>query len=124
MQSTAVTVATTPVAELRGVAKSFGGVHALRGVDLALMPGEVHSLVGENGAGKSTLVRLLGGVHQPDHGSVVIGGEEVTLHGPRDALARGISVIHQEPALFPDLDVAENVFMGRPRRRRSWTRRR
>jgi rhamnose transport system ATP-binding protein len=113
MESTAVTVATTPVAELRGVAKSFGGVHALRGVDLALMPGEVHSLVGENGAGKSTLVRLLGGVHQPDHGSVVIGGEEVALHGPRDALARGISVIHQEPALFPDLDVAENVFMGR-----------
>jgi rhamnose transport system ATP-binding protein len=108
-----MTVATAAVAELRGVEKSFGGVQALRGVDLALMPGEVHSLVGENGAGKSTLVRVLGGVHQPDQGSVVVGGEEVNLHGPRDARARGIAVIHQEPALFPDLDVAENVFMGR-----------
>ena len=108
-----MTVATEAVAELRGVAKSFGGVHALRGVDLALRPGEVHSLVGENGAGKSTLVRILGGVHEPDRGTVAIGGEEVRLHGPRDARARGIAVIHQEPALFPDLDVAENVFMGR-----------
>jgi rhamnose transport system ATP-binding protein len=108
-----MTVATVPVAELRGVEKSFGGVYALRGVDLALMPGEVHSLVGENGAGKSTLVKILGGVHQPDRGAVAIGGEDVHLHGPRDARARGIALIHQEPALFPDLDVAENVFMGR-----------
>jgi rhamnose transport system ATP-binding protein len=108
-----MTVATAAVAELRGVEKSFGGVHALRGVDLALAPGEVHSLVGENGAGKSTLVRILGGVHQPDRGSVLIGGDEVHMHGPRDAKARGIAVIHQEPALFPDLDVAENVYMGR-----------
>jgi rhamnose transport system ATP-binding protein len=106
-------VATAAVVELRGVAKSFGGVHALQGVDLALAPGEVHALVGENGAGKSTLVRILGGVHQPDAGTVVIAGEEVQLHGPRDARGRGIAVIHQEPALFPDLDVAENVFMGR-----------
>jgi rhamnose transport system ATP-binding protein len=108
-----VTVATAPVVVLRDVAKSFGGVRALRGVELALTPGEVHSLVGENGAGKSTLVRILGGVHQPDRGSVAIAGDEVHLHGPRDARARGIAVIHQEPALFPDLDVAENVFMGR-----------
>jgi rhamnose transport system ATP-binding protein len=108
-----VTVTTAPVAELRGVAKSFGGVQALRGVDFALAPGEVHALVGENGAGKSTLVRILGGVHQPDAGSVAIGGEAVHLHGPADAKARGLAVIHQEPALFPDLDVAENVFMGR-----------
>jgi rhamnose transport system ATP-binding protein len=107
-----MTVATLAV-ELRGVEKSFGGVHALRGVDLALAPGEVHSLVGENGAGKSTLVRILGGVHQPDAGTVAIAGDDVHLHGPRDARARGIAVIHQEPALFPDLDVAENVFMGR-----------
>jgi rhamnose transport system ATP-binding protein len=108
-----MTVATAPVVELRGVEKSFGGVQALRGVDLALAPGEVHSLVGENGAGKSTLVRILGGVHHPDAGSVVIAGEALDLHGPRDARARGIAVIHQEPALFPDLDVAENVYMGR-----------
>jgi rhamnose transport system ATP-binding protein len=108
-----MTVATAAIAELRGVEKSFGGVRALRGVDLALRPGEVHSLVGENGAGKSTLVMILGGVHRPDRGSVLVGGEDVHLHGPRDARARGIAVIHQEPALFPDLDVAENVFMGR-----------
>jgi len=108
-----MTVVSAAVAELRGVEKSFGGVQALRGVDLALAPGEVHSLVGENGAGKSTLVRILGGVHQPDAGSVVIADEKVHLHGPRDARARGIAVIHQEPALFPDLDVAENVYMGR-----------
>jgi rhamnose transport system ATP-binding protein len=108
-----MTVATAAIAELHGVDKSFGGVQALRGVDLALMPGEIHSLVGENGAGKSTLVRILGGVHRPDRGSVLVGGEDVHLHGPRDARARGIAVIHQEPALFPDLDVAENVFMGR-----------
>jgi rhamnose transport system ATP-binding protein len=107
------TATTTAVVELRGVAKAFGGVQALRGVDLALAPGQVHALVGENGAGKSTLVRILGGVHQPDDGAVVIGGEPVHLHGPADAKVRGIAVIHQEPALFPDLDVAENVFMGR-----------
>ena len=114
-----MTLATAAVVELRAVAKSFGGVHALRGVDLTLAPGEVHSLVGENGAGKSTLVRILGGVHQPDRGALLITGDEVQLHGPRDARARGIAVIHQEPALFPDLDVAENVYMGRQPRDRT-----
>ena len=99
--------------ELRGVTKTFGGVQALRGVDLALTPGEVHSLVGENGAGKSTLVRIIGGVHRPDTGTVHVGGEEVDLHGPGDARDRGIAIIYQEPQLFPDLDVAENIFMGR-----------
>jgi rhamnose transport system ATP-binding protein len=99
--------------ELRDVDKTFGGVHALRGAQLTLMPGEVHSLVGENGAGKSTLVRIIGGVHQPDRGTLSVNGDSVRLHGPRDARARGIAVIHQEPALFPDLDVAENIFMGR-----------
>jgi rhamnose transport system ATP-binding protein len=107
-----------PIAELRGVKKSFGGVHALRGVDLAIVPGAVHSLVGENGAGKSTLVRILGGVHQPDEGSVLVDGEERRVGGPADAKALGIAVIHQEPALFPDLDVAENIFMGRQPRDR------
>ena len=108
-----MTTTATMAAELRGVEKAFGGVQALRGVDLALAPGEVHSLVGENGAGKSTLVRILGGVHHPDRGTVAIAGEDVQLHSPRDARARGVAVIHQEPALFPDLDVAENVYMGR-----------
>jgi rhamnose transport system ATP-binding protein len=107
-----------PVVELRGVHKAFGGVRAVRGVDLALEAGAIHALVGENGAGKSTLVRILGGVHQPDVGDVLVEGEEVALHGPAGARARGIAVIHQEPALFPDLDVAENIFMGRQPRSR------
>jgi rhamnose transport system ATP-binding protein len=108
----------TPVVELRDVHKSFGGVRALRGVELVLRRGEVHALVGENGAGKSTLVRILGGVHQPDEGEVLTGGKAVHLHGPADARNRGIAVIYQEPTLFPDLDVAENIYMGRQSRNR------
>jgi rhamnose transport system ATP-binding protein len=102
-----------PVVELRGIAKQFGAVQALRGVDLDLRGGQVHALVGENGAGKSTVVRILAGVHLPDLGQVRVDGEPVVLHGPADARDRGIAVIYQEPTLFPDLDVAENVFMGR-----------
>jgi rhamnose transport system ATP-binding protein len=107
-----------PAVELRGVHKSFGGVRAVRGVDLALTPGEIHALVGENGAGKSTLVRILGGVYRPDEGTVIVGGEPVDLHSPADARARGVAVIYQEPALFPDLDIAENIYMGRQPRGR------
>jgi rhamnose transport system ATP-binding protein len=95
------------------VTKQFGAVQALRGVQLALYPGEVHALVGENGAGKSTLVKMLGGIHQPDTGEILINGRPATLTSPLDARANGIAVIQQHPFLFPDLDVAENVFMGR-----------
>ena len=102
-----------PVVDLRDVAKQFGAVQALRGVHLALYPGEVHALVGENGAGKSTLVKMLGGIHQPDTGAILINGQETTLGSPLDARAAGIAVIQQHPFLFPDLDVAENVYMGR-----------
>ncbi len=102
-----------PVIDLVGVAKRFGGVQALRGVDLALYPGEVHALVGENGAGKSTLVKILAGVHRADTGVIRVASEEVVFHGPLDARHRGVAVIHQHATLFPDLDVAENVFMGR-----------
>ncbi|MDP9358673.1 MAG: sugar ABC transporter ATP-binding protein, partial [Chloroflexota bacterium] len=108
-----------PVIELIGLAKGFGAVRALRGVDLALYPGEVHALVGENGAGKSTLVKMLAGVHRPDTGTLRVGGEETVFHGPLDARNRGVAVIHQHPTLFPDLDVAENVFMGRQPRDRT-----
>ena len=76
------------------------------------MSGEVHALVGENGAGKSTLVKLLAGVHQPDEGSVAVNGETVVIHGPAHSRELGIAVVHQEPRLFPDLSVAENVFLG------------
>ncbi|HYP59664.1 MAG TPA: sugar ABC transporter ATP-binding protein, partial [Thermomicrobiales bacterium] len=102
-----------PVVELRDVTKQFGAVQALRGVHLALYPGEVHALVGENGAGKSTLVKMLGGIHQPDTGAILINGQETTLGSPLAARAAGIAVIQQHPLLFPDLDVAENVYMGR-----------
>ena len=102
-----------PVIELVDVAKQFGAVQALRGVDLVLFPGEIHSLVGENGAGKSTLVKMLAGVHRPDTGELRVGGRETVFHGPLDARRHGVAVIHQHPTLFPDLDVAENIFMGR-----------
>jgi rhamnose transport system ATP-binding protein len=101
------------VLELRDVTKSFGPVRALRGVSLALRPGEVHALAGENGAGKSTVVRIIGGEHRPDHGEVLLDGEPVHFGSPREAQQHGVAVIHQEPAGFPDLSVAENVFMGR-----------
>lgn len=102
-----------PLLVLDGVTKSFGAVAALRGVHLALHSGEAHALVGENGAGKSTLVKVLAGAHAPDSGSMTLDGQPLRLRGPADARAAGIAVIYQEPTLFPDLSVAENIFMGR-----------
>lgn len=102
-----------PVLTLLRASKSFAGIRALDDVSLELYPGEVNALVGENGAGKSTLVKILGGVHQPDTGLLTVGGENLFLHGPGDAADHGIAVIYQEPTLFPDLSVAENVFIGR-----------
>jgi rhamnose transport system ATP-binding protein len=102
----------TSRAELRGISKRFGATQALSDVSLDLLPGEVHALVGENGAGKSTLVKILAGVHQPDSGTIWLDGEPTRIPGPADARALGIAVVHQEPRLFPDLTVAENVFIG------------
>jgi rhamnose transport system ATP-binding protein len=102
-----------PIIALRGASKSYGAVRALRDADIALRPGEVRGLVGENGAGKSTLVRLLAGVQRPDSGVVLVDGQEVDLHSTADARDSGVAVIFQEPTLFPDLSVAENVVMGR-----------
>jgi rhamnose transport system ATP-binding protein len=99
--------------ELRGIGKAFDDTYVVRDIDLKLASGEVHALVGENGAGKSTIVKILGGIHRPDQGQVYIDGQEVTLDGPKQASAEGIRVVHQEPTLFPDLDVAENIFIGR-----------
>ena len=101
-----------PVLEVRAVTKSFGAVAAVQGVSFPLLAGEVHALVGENGAGKSTIVKMLAGVHRPDTGALLINDRETTFAGPADAKAAGIAVIYQEPTLFPDLSVAENIAMG------------
>ncbi|MFJ1596590.1 sugar ABC transporter ATP-binding protein [Streptomyces sp. NPDC088261] len=109
--------AAVPVLALRDVSTSFGAVRALRDVSLRLYAGEAHALAGENGAGKSTLIKTLAGVHRPHRGTVLLDGEPVTFHGPADARDAGIAVIHQEPTLFPDLSIAENIFMGRQPKR-------
>ncbi|MDT4911181.1 MAG: rhamnose transport system ATP-binding protein [Pseudonocardiales bacterium] len=98
---------------LEGATKSFGPVVALGDGSITLYPGEAHALLGENGAGKSTLVKILGGVYDPDAGTLTIDGERAVFGGPADAQAAGVSIIYQEPSLFPDLTVAENIFMGR-----------
>src|SRR4051794_2680062 len=101
-----------PVLELRDAAKSYGAVRALRDGNLAISPGEVRALMGENGAGKSTLVKVLGGVVRRDAGDMLVNGRSVDFHSPHDARDAGIAVIYQEPTLFPDLSIAENVVMG------------
>src|ERR1700754_4510162 len=102
-----------PLLAVRSVAKSFGAVSAVRDVSFPLYGGEVHALVGENGAGKSTIVKMLAGLHRPDTGTIELDGRPLELHSPAVALAAGIAVIYQEPTLFPDLSVGENIFMGR-----------
>ena len=97
----------------RRIAKAFAGVQAFKGVDFDVRAGEVHALMGENGAGKSTLMKILFGVQPPDSGSIEIEGRgEVTIEDPRHALALGIGLVSQEPSLIPQLDVAQNVFLG------------
>ena len=98
--------------ELRGISKRFAATAALTDVSMDLRAGEVQALVGENGAGKSTLVKILAGVHQPDTGTILLDGVPTLIHGPAHSRALGIAVVHQEPRLFPDLSVAENVFIG------------
>jgi rhamnose transport system ATP-binding protein len=120
----AVGSSVVPAIELCGITKRFGPVDVLSNVDLSLYPGRVHSLAGENGAGKSTLVKILGGIYQPDRGRILRDGAETTITDAADARRQGIAVIHQHPAVFPDLSVAENVFVGRQPRRVSgidWT---
>ncbi|WP_427118168.1 sugar ABC transporter ATP-binding protein [Pseudarthrobacter scleromae] len=102
-----------PVLELQDIHKSFGAVKALQGANLSLHRGQVTALVGENGAGKSTMVKTLAGLHQQDRGHVLLDGERVSFRDPLHAREAGIAVIYQEPTMFPDLTVAENIFMGR-----------
>jgi rhamnose transport system ATP-binding protein len=102
-----------PLLVLEHATKSFGSVKALEDGSVALHAGEAHALIGENGAGKSTLVKILAGVHRPDSGRLLLDGRELHLANPAAARDAGIAVIYQEPTLFPDLSVAENIFMGR-----------
>jgi len=102
-------MAATPILELRGIEKSFAGVRALRGVDFDLRAGEVHALLGENGAGKSTLIKVITGAHRPEAGTLTVGGSTFGALEPGTARQLGIACIYQQPALFPDLSVAENI---------------
>jgi rhamnose transport system ATP-binding protein len=105
--------ALAPLLELSGISKSFGGVRALDDVSFELQAGEVHALVGENGAGKSTLIRIVAGAHRPDSGRLEVAGRAVEHADPLQVRSLGIAVIYQQPALFPDLSVAENIALGR-----------
>ncbi len=102
----------TPVIELRGISKNFPGVKALSGVDFDIYPGELHALCGENGAGKSTLIKVMTGAHAPDEGQIFVNGEAVSFSNPQQALAKGIACIYQELSIVPQMDVANNLFLG------------
>ena len=101
-----------PVLELRNVSKSFAMTAALSDMSLAVVPGEIHAVVGENGAGKSTLIKIMTGVYQPDSGEILHEGKAVTIRNTHGAQALGIAAMYQEPMVFPDLDVAENIFIS------------
>jgi ABC-type sugar transport system ATPase subunit len=102
----------TALVELKGISKSFVGVRVLNNVDFDVRPGEVHALLGENGAGKSTLIKIIAGVHAPDSGDIVINGEPVKFANPGQAVKAGIAIVYQELLLFPELSVAENIFLN------------
>jgi rhamnose transport system ATP-binding protein len=101
-----------PILELTGISKAFAGVHALKGVSFDLLAGEVHALVGENGAGKSTLIKVITGAHVPDEGRITVDGQPVGELDPVRSRELGIAAIYQQPALFPELTVAENIAIG------------
>src|SRR3954451_12386345 len=106
-----------PLLQLRGINKSFGPVHVLHDVDLNIYPGEVTALVGDNGAGKSTLVKCIAGIHGIDSGEIRFEGRPVTLNDPRDATALGLEFVYQDLALADNLDITQNMFLGRELRR-------
>jgi D-xylose transport system ATP-binding protein len=106
-------VSDQPLLELRGVSKSFGSVQALTDVDFDVRAGEVMALVGDNGAGKSTLIKCIAGIHPMDEGSMMFDGSPLTVHNPKDAARLGIEVVYQDLALCDNLDVVQNMFLGR-----------
>jgi D-xylose transport system ATP-binding protein len=110
-------VTATPLLELRGINKSFGPVQVLRDVDFTAYAGEVTALVGDNGAGKSTLVKCVGGIYPIDSGDYLFDGKPVTVHSPRDAAAHGVEIVYQDLALCDNLDIVQNMFLGREKTR-------
>jgi D-xylose transport system ATP-binding protein len=106
-------VTETPLLQLRNITKSFGSVQALTDVDFEVSSGEVMALVGDNGAGKSTLIKCVAGTHSADEGQILFDGKEVHIHGPRDAARLGIEVVYQDLALCDNLDVVQNMYLGR-----------
>jgi D-xylose transport system ATP-binding protein len=109
-------VTETPLLELRGVYKSFGSVQALTDVDFEVRAGEVMALVGDNGAGKSTLIKCVAGIYPMDEGEMLFDGEPVVIHSPKDAAKLGIEVVYQDLALCDNLDVVQNMYLGREAR--------
>jgi len=109
-------VSDTPILELRNVYKSFGSVQALTDVDFEVRRGEVMALVGDNGAGKSTLIKCIAGIHGMDEGTMTFEGREVSVHTPKDAARLGIEVVYQDLALCDNLDVVQNMYLGREER--------
>ena len=107
--------ADSPLLELRGIKKRFGAVEVLRGVDLSLYSGQVTALVGDNGAGKSTLIKAVAGIYTIDEGTILWEGRPVHIRGPKDAASLGIEVVYQDLALADNLDVVQNMFLGRER---------
>ncbi len=105
-----------PILQLKGINKSFGPVHVLKDVHFAAYPGQVTALVGDNGAGKSTLIKCVGGIHPIDSGEFLFEGRPVTVHSPKEASALGIEIVYQDLALCDNLDVVQNMFLGRERR--------
>lgn len=102
----------TPVLQMRGISKRFDTTQALDDVSLSLFPGEIHALLGENGAGKSTLIKIMTGIYPPDEGEILLASRPVQIHSSIDAQGYGIAAIYQEPMIFPDLTVAENIFIS------------
>src|SRR4029450_2730266 len=114
------TVSETPILELRGISKSFGSVQALTDVDFEVRRGEVMALVGDNGAGKSTLIKCVAGIHTADSGEILFDGKPVHISGPKDSARLGIEIVYQGPGLCDNLDVVQNMYLGREERDWLW----
>jgi len=114
------TLSESPILQLRGISKSFGSVQALTDVDFEVDHGEVMALVGDNGAGKSTLIKCVAGINSPDSGEILFDGRPVNIHGPKDAARLGIEIVYQDLALCDNLDVVQNMYLGREERDWLW----